>query len=532
MKNKRLRIPIRIKFILIFAVILILTIAGIAAANSILLPKLYKQQKYSALEAVMEAVDSLASDDYEDVELEKLYITKNITVYICDSYGNQVFSSTPGSEQTDWLFESFKGGDRELGPRKPTDEDGKGTAPPQPVERDGIAEEFKERPGNHKSLAQSIEEKLKNDDDGCVIWEQKDIRLGTGFIQLAAILDNGNYLYLRTPMSAVDEAADTANELLLFIGATALLLGVAVVAVAASAATRPIRQLTDIARDMANMNFDRKYEGKSSDEIGELGRSFNSLSEKLEENITKLQESNRQLEKDIELKNSVDKSRREFIANASHELKTPLALISGYAEGLKENIASSPEDRNFYCDVIIDEAGRMDKIIKQFLTVAELDSAAAESMEKHSVDLSELAEGCVRSCSLLARRKGGDISLYCPEKICVHGDEGMLAQAINNYITNAINHVDKNGVIRVSLTDKDGLARLSVYNSGSHIPCGGEELIWESFGKLDKARTRAYGGSGLGLAIVKRCIELHGGTCGFCNVEGGVEFYFEIPDSE
>ena len=116
----------------------------------------------------------------------------------------------------------------------------------------------------------------------------------------------------------------------------------------------------------------------------------------------------------------------------------------------------------------------------------------------------------------------------CPEKIEITADENAVTQAIDNYITNALHHVDERGLIRVSLRREGERARFGVYNSGAPIPDSGADQIWESFGKLDKARTRAYGGSGLGLTIVKKCVELHGGSCGFENRDGGVEFYFVI----
>lgn len=530
MKSK-FRISLRAKFILIFAAILLVTIAGIAVANRILLSKLYERDKRKALTDAYRTVNSLSSVQ-DELELDKISSVEGINIYICDGNGEEVFASVRNSQYILPMFleghEPFDRRDRgpqeeeigEGGPRRPeppSDAEGAGEAPPPEDGRHGW--------GRKISLAETAEEMLGG--EKYVIRYQSNERLGDAFMGLLARLDNGNYLFLQTTMAPVGEAADTANELLLLIGAVALLVGVVIVFVAASAATRPIRQLTEIAGDMSSLNFSRRYEGKSKDEVGDLGRSINIMSQKLEENINQLRESNAKLEKDIELKDSIDRMRKEFIANASHELKTPIALIGGYAEGLKENIAAGPEDREFYCDVIMDEAAKMDKVIKQILTMAELENAG-ERLEKTSVNFTGLAESAAHSFDILARKKRAAIETDCQEGIEVTADPVALEQAVNNYITNAINHVDENGTIRVTLRREGEKARFGVYNSGARIPDGGADLIWESFGKLDKARTRAYGGSGLGLAIVKKCVELHGGEVGFENRDGGVEFYFTV----
>ena len=520
MKSKKLRVSLRTKFILIFVAILLITIGGIAVANKILLGRLYEDEKHTALIEAYETINVFyLTDNSSELELEKIYSSDGITIYICNEYGEEVYSSSRDAEIMMPMNERYG---------RPEGLQSQPNEPPQePPHREGERGEERRNFRDRRPPFAEYARELIGDED-YVVQTVHDERLGAEFIQLTGELDNDNFLYLRTPMAPVDEAAETANELLIFIGIAALLIGSVIVAIAASAATRPIRQLRQIAVDMSAMNFERKYEGKSRDEVGELGQSINILSEKLEEIISQLRESNAQLEKDIELKNSIDKMRKEFIANASHELKTPIALAAGYAEGLKENIAASPEDRDFYCDVIIDETARMDKVIKQILTIAELESADAERLEKTRLSFSGLVESAVRSFDILARRKDAVIELNCQSNVEVVADEVALTQAVNNYITNAINHVDDNHIIKVFLSREGEKARFSVYNSGAQIPESSAEYIWGSFAKLDKARTRAYGGSGLGLAIVKRIVELHGGSCGFVNVEDGVEFYFTL----
>lgn len=515
MKKKK-RMSLRAKTSIVFTGIILLLVFGIAAANQALLGKVYYSGKSRDLTEAYKSVAAVFENDEENldenlIELEKIYSTKNITVYAYDADGDEIFSSWRSGEQAA-REEPFNGKAPEKAP------DMKAPEPKAPIER---AMPPQEKRGDGAWRAAS---ELKAGEYS--IRDITDQRLGSGFMQLSAKLENDCLLMLRTPLSTITDAAKTANTLLLWIGIIAAAVGLLIVMAAVSVVTKPISELTDIAKDMSELHFGRKYKGTHKDEIGELGESINIMSEKLEKAICDLKESNKQLEKDIELKERIDKMRKEFIAGASHELKTPVALILGYAEGLRNNIAATEEDRRFYCDVICDEAARTDSLIKQFLTVAELDEA--QEARRENVNLSEVVKTAVKNCSILAKEKGVPISGEIDESIIVCGDEAMLWQAVTNYITNAVHYVDENGVIRVSLHKENDKVRFSVYNSGENIPPEAAERIWESFYKRDKARTRSYGGSGLGLSIVKRSIELHGGVYGFVNHQGGIEFYFEI----
>ncbi|MBQ8003356.1 MAG: HAMP domain-containing histidine kinase, partial [Clostridia bacterium] len=205
--------------------------------------------------------------------------------------------------------------------------------------------------------------------------------------------------------------------------------------------------------------------------------------------------------------------------------------ISGYAEGLRDNIPDSKEARDMYTEVIIEEAGHMDKIIRQMLDLMELDGTD-ELLNGREVSLSMLAEAAVESFELIL--KNNNIKLECSfdEDCTVWGDYMRLQQAVTNYVSNAINHVDENGIISINVKKTGDKVLFSVYNSGAAIPDGEERNIWERFYKVDKAHTREYGGSGLGLSIVRSVIELHNGEYGFKNHNDGVEFYFVLNYKE
>ncbi len=505
--KRKFRFSLRAKFSIIFAAIIIFVILVIAVTNKILLSKVYYANKNRQLTEAYNVINGVFTEENADsVELEKIYSAQSITIFISDSEGQTVFSSLPSEKFAENRAENrpdFK---------------------PKPESKPESKPGGQRSPRENRSFSDYIKNELK--EGQYEISEENDSRLGTSFLRLTARLNNGYSLYMQTSLDAVDDAVDTANTLLIYIGAMAFVLGIIIVTAAMTAATKPIRELTEIAGDMSELKFGRKYTVKHRDEIGELGQSINILSDKLEKAVSELEKSNERLEKDIRIKEAVDKMRKEFIAEASHELKTPLALISGYAEGLKSNIAASPEDREFYCEVILDETARMDKIIRQFLTVTELEEE--RTFEKKRMDFSAMVKETVKSCAVLAEQCGVNIEVHCEDGVFVNGNETVLRQAVINYITNALHYADERKKVVVSLSAEDGKAKLGVFNSGSHIPDEAADRIWDSFYKVDKARTRSYGGSGLGLAIVKKCVELHGGRFGFENTDDGVEFFFEI----
>ena len=222
--------------------------------------------------------------------------------------------------------------------------------------------------------------------------------------------------------------------------------------------------------------------------------------------------------------------RKEFIANVSHELKTPIALIQGYAEGLQEGMGEDKESRDYYCDVIVDEANKMNKMVKQLLTLSSLESGNDRTVMER-FDLTELIQGVISSAQILAQQKGIEVVFDVSEPVFVWADEFKIEEVITNYLSNAINHADgeKKVVIRMEQEEKD--VRVSVFNTGTPIPEDALPNLWTKFYKVDKARTREYGGSGIGLSIVKAIMDAHHQSCGVQNWQNGVEFWFTVDCS-
>ena len=291
--------------------------------------------------------------------------------------------------------------------------------------------------------------------------------------------------------------------------------------------TNPILQLADISKRMSHLDFTARYVGTSRNEIGLLGENINRLSDTLEQTISELKTANNELTRDIQKKEEIDQMRREFLANVSHELKTPIALIQGYAEGLLEDVNSDPESRKFYCDVIVDEAGKMNNMVKKLLTLNQLESGNdVVSMERF--DIAALVNNYLQSADLLAKQNGISVRMEKTEPVYVWGDEFKVEEVVMNYFSNAVNHCDGDKVIEVRITRDDSRARVSVFNTGAPIPEESLAHLWEKFYKVDKARTREYGGSGVGLSIVKAIMESMNQKYGVINYKNGVAFWFEL----
>ena len=309
----------------------------------------------------------------------------------------------------------------------------------------------------------------------------------------------------------------------------AIILSVILIIVLSKGISHPIHALSDIARRMTQLDFDAKYipVRHVSREIDELGNSMNELSETLEETISELKTANVSLQQDIEKKEQIDEMRKEFLSNVSHELKTPLALIQGYAEGLKECINDDAESRDFYCDVIMDESEKMNHMVKQLLTLNQLEFGN-DTVEMTRFDITELIDGVIQSASIMAAQKQVNIEFYREGPVYVWGDEFKVEEVITNFLTNAMNHAAGEKKITIRFQKHDHLVRMSVFNTGDPIPEEDLDKIWVKFYKVDKARTREYGGSGIGLSIVKAIMDSFHQKCGAVNHPDGVEFWMEL----
>lgn len=347
-------------------------------------------------------------------------------------------------------------------------------------------------------------------------------------LSVAAPLNNSKVLIIQSSIASIKEEVDIIKDYYIYIAIISLIIGIVLTFILTKIITEPIVKLNKVAQKMANLDFSHKYKVVSRDEIGELGKTLNYLSEKLSFTIAELNKANEKLKEDIEKERQLDKMRKEFISNVSHELKTPISLIKGYAEGLKDNVIEDIESKNFYCEVIMDEAEKMNKLVKDLLDLSQLESGHY-SLNKEEFNICKLVDKVLSKYSPIFNEKNIKVSIQKDnDKICVIGDKTRLEQVLVNFINNALNHIDTERVIEIAVKRLTNKVIVSVYNSGSYIPEEEIDRIWESFYKIDKSRTRKYGGTGLGLSIVRKILELHESSYGVRNIKNGVEFWFEL----
>ena len=341
--------------------------------------------------------------------------------------------------------------------------------------------------------------------------------------------ERGEYLIAYMPYAYIEQNSSLNLVFLLIAGGCALLICLGCGYVISRQFTRPLIQMAGLADRMSELDFSMQYTGKEDgDEIDQLGQSLNRLSAYLEQAIGELKESNDQLAQEIEEKERIDNMRQEFIVNVSHELKTPIALIQGYAEGLTAGVADDPEDRKFYCDTIADEADHMNKLVMQLLSLSRLELGAEQTFDE-DIDLHALCAEAVRKTAVLCENRGLTVE-YDNTHITVRTDGDLLDQVLMNYLSNAIRYTPEGKHIEISAARTGNSVRLSVFNEGEGLP--EEELpkIWEKFYRTDRARTREAGGTGIGLSLVRAIADTLHGACGAENVEGGICFWFELSD--
>ena len=354
-----------------------------------------------------------------------------------------------------------------------------------------------------------------------------DSRMGLRTMELFGVLDDGSFCLMSTVLESIHNSSAIANRFMGYVGISISLLGALVALYLAGRLTRPIRELTEISARMKKLDFSVKYKGNSRTEIAELGENINELSEILERTISELKTANNELREDIERKEKAEEMRQEFLSNVTHELKTPLALIKGYAEGLSEGIADDPESTKFYTEVIVDEADKMNRMVARLLSLNQLEFGDTQ-FTLVRFDIVGFVRGCLNNAGMLAEQKEISVRMENRPPLYVWADEFWTEEVFINYFSNAVNHCEGEKVIDIHFEEKQNCVRVVVFNTGNPIPAESVPHLWEKFYKVDKARTRAYGGSGVGLSVVKAIMDQMHQDYGVINYDNGVSFWFEL----
>lgn len=363
--------------------------------------------------------------------------------------------------------------------------------------------------------------------DKYVMMTSKDPRVQMDYMELWGSLDSGEIIIMRTALESIRESVKISNRFLMYVGFIAVIACAFIIWGVTSKITKPILELADISEKMTHLDFEAKYTSGGNNEIAVLGAHINQLSETLEEKISELKTANNELLIDLEKKEQIDEMRKEFLSNVSHELKTPIALIQGYAEGLKEEINEDAESRDYYCEVIMDEANKMSKLVKNLLNLNQIE-CGNDKVTLERFDIAELIRNCIQSADILSKQNGIEVIFSEENPVYVWADEFKTEEVFMNYLSNAIHYASGEKKIEVRMHKEENNVRISVFNTGEPIPEDAIPQLWTKFYKVDKARTREYGGSGVGLSIVKAIMDSFNKEYGVINYANGVEFWFEL----
>ena len=535
---------IKFKITLLLVVTVTCLVAMLIGFNSIFSEKVYMNRKqksminsYENVNEIMQKYTDLQIDkDTMCADMENISTAKGISVLVVDSSWCTIYVSTQGDDSmmerlrmsifNGDIFKNNGSPDKAPEPKEQEDDSD------NPADKDDKKDHRKRLEDIIDMSGTSLVENrtIISSNDNYTLQKVYDERLGDYYLEIWGTLDNGYSIILRTPIQGIKDNVNISTTLIKYVGGAILAVGIIAAFVVSTYITRPIKQLSNIAERMSEMDFNARYEGSDKGEIGLLGKSMNNMSEKLEQNIAELKKANLELKKDIDKKEKLEIMRTDFLSNVSHELKTPIALIQGYAEGLKEGITDDPESMEFYCDVIMDEANKMNTMVKRLLTLNQIEFGNDEP-EMERFDINELIASVADANEIRAGQKNMSIVFdNRNEHNFVWADEYKTEEVLTNYISNALNHCDGKRAIevRTEKSENGGTITVTVYNSGKNIADEELERIWEKFYKTDKARTREYGGNGIGLSIVKAIMDSMGQEYGVRNVSDGVEFWFNL----
>lgn len=319
------------------------------------------------------------------------------------------------------------------------------------------------------------------------------------------------------PILAVTEPNSMTEMWRTFLGIfgmtaiTVLLIAFVATATTTMQQTKPIKDMAAAARNFAEGNFDaRVYDSGRDDEIGELTEAFNAMADSLQK---------------------TEQQRREFIANISHELKTPMTTIAGYADGILDGVIS-PEEERQYLSIISDESRRLSRLVRRMLDVSQLQSMDLIK-EKHPFDLSESMRRVLVSMEKKITDRGLDVDVEIPEDpVMVLGDNDLLTQVVYNLLENAAKFAAQGSTLYLALERQGEKAKVTVRNTGATIAPEELPLLFERFHKSDKSRSEDKDGVGLGLYIVRTILEQHREKINVTSENGVTTFSFTVQLAE
>ena len=347
-------------------------------------------------------------------------------------------------------------------------------------------------------------------------------------ITVLSKLEGNKYILMQTPIKFIKDISDLTIKYTLYISIFSFLIAAVIIYFIANRATKPIRQIQKIADKISNLDFSDKCNELTNDEIGLLSSSINNMSDKLQDYISQLMVANDKLKDDLIKQEKTDKMRKQFIANVSHDFKTPLTLIMSYSEALLDMKDMDESARKEYLNIIVNEGNKMSEFVQELLKLSQLESGMIK-LEKSNFSINEIINDTIKKNKILAESKNLTIKKNIADDSIVYADYYRIEQVFQNLYENAIKYAPDGGTVCVTVAKNGSKCIVSIFNTGKNISEEELENIFVSFYRTDKSR-KNMGSYGLGLAIVKAIMEMHGENFGVKNEDGGVEFWFELDN--
>jgi len=322
------------------------------------------------------------------------------------------------------------------------------------------------------------------------------------------ILSNGDVIYFIMKIKHAYETIELNQEFLLGTSVLVFILAFIIILLISSVIGRKMETISSKTKKMGNLDFSDPIIIKNSDEIGKLSMNINELSHKLEDVIEELKDSNDRLNIELQKERSMEQMRRQFVSDVSHELKNPLSMIQGYADGLYHNIPKTEADKKYYQKVIVEEADRLGKLLKDLLDLSSYESGVFSLTYNH-VDINALIEDIVERYRLKVEEKRLRIQMNFSSMPMIPADVRRLEQVIVNLLSNAVKYSNDEGQIYIRSKRVSDHVEFYIANTGELLSEKQMGLIWNSFHQVDSTKT----GNGLGLPIIKSIVKLHQGEC-------------------
>ena len=317
------------------------------------------------------------------------------------------------------------------------------------------------------------------------------------------------------------------SQVVLALQKTLPILSVAILLVSVIAAffytwymTKPIKKISKLSKQMADMDFSGLCPTNRTDEIGVLSHSLNDLSKKLAAALSELQEANQKLQADIDMERRLEKQRVEFFAAASHELKTPITIIKGQLQGMLYQVGRY-KDRETYLAQSLEITDTLGKMVQELLTISRLDTPGY-TCKKSNLNLSNFIIDRITVFEDLFMQKDLTVEQSISPEIYILGDMQLLQKALDNLLGNAAAYSGAGNQVLIKLWKETETTTLTIENTGAHIPDEAIPKLFEPFYRVDQSRNRQTGGTGLGLYIVKTIFDLHGAKIEIANTIQGV----------